>query len=309
MLRFGLGILVLIGLAACGPSIDKSKRLSSSSPEVEMFLGQALSGDPIRVTKSAPELTSVALSKRCSFPKASRNARIVYIKGFGRSAVDAKLHGVYKEESANSFGAILSHSNIDVVVTDTSQPIFLVIGSQSKNMWTLHTAPGVKIDGIAMNTEYGSSLANVPDGAKIGFVAKDGAPQEKCFESLVQPRTVEDMVAVNAQVGYKPTKDDLKKYKIYERNSKDWLQNKFPRKFGGQASDTVFADPKRGFKGVLIGALPTEPLKAQPITRVHYPEHLDVMWSNKREAIQAFVAEEREVFRNVQHEGLKSIAN
>ena len=309
MLRFGVGIAASMLLAACGPSIDKSKKLSSSDPEAVLFLGQALSGDSVRATKATPELTSVPLRKTCTFPKASRNAKTVYIKGFGRGTAGIKFHGVYKDESANSFGRLLSHPNIDVIVTDSSQPIFLVIGSTSKNMWTIHTAPGVKIDGIAMNTEYGSSIANVPDGAKVGFVAKDGSLQEKCFENLVEPITVEEMVAINAGVGYQPSKEDLKKYKTIEKNGKDWLQYKFPRKFGGPASDTIFADPERGFKGILVGPVPVEPLVASPITRVHYPEHLNVIWADKKDAIDTFVAEERAVLRNIQKGAINSIAN
>ena len=305
-----VSLMAALAVSACGSSstkIDKKERLQTSNAEDVLYLGNALSGNSIEVTRETPELVPVRHKAGCSFPKASADARVVYIKGFSQRHGGGWIHQRFKDEDANGLGVVDEHERLDVIVTDTAQPVFLVIGSQSTHMWTLHTGPGVEIDGVAMNTEHGSSIANLPKGAKVGFVSKDGSPQKKCFQSLVQPLTVEDMVAINRSVSYTPSDEELRKYEGYERKGRQWLKMKFPAKFGGPASETIFADASKGFHSVLIGPIPDDPLQAKPIRTVHYPAHLEVMWAPRKEAVEAMAGDERRAVKDLQKRSLRPL--
>lgn len=308
--RFGLCFAALVMLSACGAgggAIDKKQRLHSADDGQVMYLGQALSGDPIDLTQAKPELVAVNASRNCRHTRASRDAKIVYIRGYSRRFGDEKFHHRFLDEDANRFGAVDSHIPVDIVITDTSQPIFLVIGSLSKHMWTLNVAPGVKIDGVAVSTKYGSSVANLPSDARISFVSDKGSIQAACFKELLEPLTVEDLLAANARVGYEPSTDDLRKYETYEANGKRWMVTDFKRMFGGMPDTEIYAHPERGFYSVLVGALPETPLAAQPITRVHYPDHMSVMWAPRKEAIEAWVADERKIIKDMGNAAKASI--
>ncbi|MEM8616427.1 MAG: hypothetical protein AAGF20_05780 [Pseudomonadota bacterium] len=284
-LRFVALSGLALALQACSPAASPNSNapLQTANPDVSVPMGQVVRGAGIEKTQAQPDLIPVKLDRRCRLPKASRNARIVFVSGHTGGRKSKGLLTAYKDAKTRDYLSYQGHAPINLVVTDTSQPVFIVIGARSQNMWTLQTAPGVKIDGVILSAKHGASVANLPDEAKIGFVMGKGSPQKCAFEftKAIHP---DELIAANKRVSYQPTAQDLQRYERSYRDKLKWFKTTFPKKYGGEISEQIHSSASQGFGGVLIGPVPDTPFEAAPVTRVHYPEHMNVAWGTREEA-------------------------
>ena len=61
----------------------------------------------------------------------------------------------------------------NVVVTEKSAPVYLVLSSETNVLWNILAAPGATISNIALISNGAAGLANAPDGAAINVLADE----------------------------------------------------------------------------------------------------------------------------------------
>jgi len=78
---------------------------------------------------------------------------------------------------------------VDVLVTETRRPVYLVLSSYGTKVWSLHLAEGVKLEAVAVIGEHPQGLAHLPQGTAVRFVTSEGSPQRNCVITPVPPVT------------------------------------------------------------------------------------------------------------------------
>ena len=146
---------------------------------------------------------------------------------------------------------------VDVIVTDTSAPLYLVLqGGGFSRMWNIHAAPGVRIAHVAVVGGRYVGVANVPDGATVEFMADKKAT--KCGAlPFLKPNERWDAV-VRAKGGDSLMKEAVEKRTAKYRKYSRW----FKHNFGTSASHKLIGDDV--VDHALVGPLPASPDQRVP---------------------------------------------
>ncbi len=137
---------------------------------------------------------------------------------------------------------------VNVVVTETSAPVHLVLTSETNVIWNILPAAGAKISAIAVISRGGVGVAHAPEGAVVEAIY--GEALKRCD---VQParRPKDDWSFVqNAKGGGAPMKEALADNNARAGAYATW----FLKRFG--ASSEAGAIAHRGLGAVLIGPMP-----------------------------------------------------
>ena len=311
-------------LAACGPASGPQGTDLQTRLVVEEGAQPALYADIVtssighkRSEQPAP-FETIEITSRCTVPRASSGAKIAYVYtyGGGRNApvhhafvgedgeTDmhmriARMPGDDKMFSAGSAVAremealakarlLRTTRQLDVMVTETERPVYLVLASYDSLLWNLQLAPGARIDGVAVIAYNGGVLANGPDPSRVGFLNFRGSPHSKCYPSP-QGRAVPvaDRIAsakeLNPDINLGSYPDQWRA-ELAETNN--WYRRVLPRLVGGKADIVLNWANGGSFEGVLVGPVPEIRFASQPITRLQVPSHLQAVWGSRKHAEQ-----------------------
>ena len=292
--------LVGLGLAACVPTAptgpDLNMPLHASAEGEAPRYGQVMASVPFMDPQAAPPIESIKIDKRCRMPRASRDAKIVYVYSYAGGTNSPLIHA-YK--SAFESGRE-RHGRTDIIVTETSQPVFLLLESYNSVLWHLQAAPGVEIDGVAVLSYEGSSLANGPDSRRVGFLGFRGVENHKCFKRGGEPVPVELSVARAKENNYIADQSDRDEWNAKYRALMDWQGRYILQLIGGQIDEQIYRRGAGGFNAVLVGPVPETPFVGQAVTKLQVPDNLNVAWGLYEQAQQELDAIAQRELENLQ---------
>jgi hypothetical protein len=142
---------------------------------------------------------------------------------------------------------------VDVLVTETKQPVFLYLASYDPILWNIQLAPGAKIDGIVINAYEGGIIANGVDASRTAIMSHKAMLGQKCPDAKSP---------VPGHLGRKPD--------IY-----------IDRISGGGE-----------FRAMLVGPVPAQPFTPQPVTRLQISAIAQPFWGGREAAFRAFGGKE-----------------
>lgn len=308
-----------------GEAISPDQRVVTEDGMAMPMLAEVASGQPDLSAKAPPpSFETVDADKNCRMPRPSSGAKLAYVYTYGggvktplqyiadgdnAEAIKARMEmtrAVAKEVSrTGSFeqraiageyakfargNAVEWTRRIDVLVTDTSAPVFLVLTSYDSVMWNIQRAPGVQIDGIVVSAYEGGAIANGVDERRTGFMGFDGSPNRSCYlKGRGLPVPVEARIAsareMNPDIdlsGYR------EQWQADERAGMEFFRMELPRRFG-KVPKWVLANARgEAFKAVLIGPVPDTPFQQQPITRLQIPSYIAPYWGTRGGAFAYF---------------------
>lgn len=284
MKRFLGAILVTSLLAACsGPdlTVDTQTPLHRASDTDEPVYAQVVNPKILFDPAVMPPVETIPVGKRCSMPRASNGAKVVYINSYG-GGERSPLHNSYKGKE----GSREHHKRIDIVITETEQPIYLLLDSYNSVLWNLQKAPGVEVDGVAIISYEPSSLLNGPKPNRVSFHGLRGYPGKRCYERGGKPVSVKDRAAAARANGYEPTASDLQKYAETNREMKNWHERYIPRMIGKRIDEMIFPRNDGNYKAVMIGPIPATPIPGQPPEKLQVADYINVAWGTREAALQ-----------------------
>jgi hypothetical protein len=112
----------------------------------------------------------------------------------------------------------------EVVVTDTSAPLYLVLGGPAKALWNFHVAEGVKIARVALIADRDAAVANLPAGVPVSLIG--GQQAENCKAVPFRRPTTRWGIAERAKSD-PAAKDALDKRHIAHSSFDRWFEASF----------------------------------------------------------------------------------
>ncbi len=135
---------------------------------------------------------------------------------------------------------------VDVVVTDTKQPVQLVLANHSETIWNIQLASGVKLSSVTVLSREAAGVANLPDNVPLSI--PDGKALGKC--GIVPARKPHTRWAVMNRKSNNYNKDSARIWRKRYAKYDNW----FKRQFGASASQN-YVSASRG-SHVLVGPMP-----------------------------------------------------
>ena len=165
-----------------------------------VYWAQELVEDYRRPGAGTPTLlVPSALDGECGFPAPSPESLVAFVEIHGGKH-ETPLFLVNREDIAailddirNATGAAgeapnraelvrsASAGQVDVFVTETARPVYLMLAADDETLWSLQLAEGARLDGVAVFARRPQALANAPEAARLAFTVRDGSPQRGCF--------------------------------------------------------------------------------------------------------------------------------
>lgn len=308
-----------------GNIISPDTPLVVSEGKPAALMGQVSTGQPSLVNAAVPAVfEAIDAQPQCRMPRPKGNAKVAYVYTYGGGpktplhyiadganaeqiaqrikltkevarevAGQASFEASMIAREAASFArgnAIESASRVDVLVTETDAPVFLVLTSYDPVLWNIQTAPGATIDGIIVNAYEGGAIANGVAARRTGFMGNRGAPNSACRwkprgRAIPTEERIAGALELNSRfdaAGYRDQWDGQ-----YREDMKFYRQD-LPIKLG-QRPTWLLNDAKGGpFQAVLVGPVPDAPFEQQPITKLQIPSYVAPYWGPRRLAFKYF---------------------
>ena len=313
---------VLLCASACGNaggiSMSPSTPLVVADEESTLTYGKVSTGTPaLKVSALPAQPEVIRTSTSCRTPKASAGARAAYVYTYG-GGVRTPLHHINRKNTPEEIeerrrmirerkenaktamqrealgmaigNAVENSRQVDILVTETEAPVFLYLTSYNSVLWNIQRAPGVKIDGIVVNSYNAGAIANGVEASRTGFISFANSPGNDCYiGGQGRAITVDERVASARKLN---PNVDLRHYKA------QWAEeyreaNRFFRievkKLIGKRPEWILNNARGGkFNAVLVGPAPATPFEAQAITRLQIPSHITPFWGTRKNAYKAF---------------------
>lgn len=296
--RTGALTLIMLALAACSGGADRSAvpdgdpkagrkhdlRGYSYGPDVmagedeAFFWAQQAVSDYARID-DAPALTAVAdlPPASCHFPTPEEGdaVRFVIIERGVQEAPIYQFSSRDVGERAATFVKYYSASGgktkkvwsydgsdimrvVNVAVTETSAPVYLVLSSETNVLWNILPAPGVKLSRIALVSSGDIGLANAPEETGVNLLP--GSILKGCHTPSPMRRPQEDWGFVQnvKESGGSYADKALANNIRHASNYQHWLTENF----GAEGLSGRIA--QQGLSNVLIGPLPASPDERAP---------------------------------------------
>jgi hypothetical protein len=191
-------------LVACGEDLPKGDPTSSTSlgrfglrTESHIAVGFDMKAHFLKMLVSGynavdeakpASIEQVDEMPNCIFARPDSNAKIYLLSSrghrtgvgvytFGQDSVQEKAQVYVNEWRSNGYEPKPSTETdshrmelTNVIVTDTSQPVHIVLGSHSKVIYNFHIAPGVKITGVSLIGTASSGVANLPKDVPLAIL-------------------------------------------------------------------------------------------------------------------------------------------
>lgn len=277
-------VLVALGLAACNgddpipegePTVRSGRFDISVDHSVALTTGEkavwraAVTKHYVRPKVKEPpaSVSWIRLLTSCSFRGPSAGSKLTFVTA-GGSYSKTPAYTIYASslpERAQDYvsrwraqGGRPLHisgkgednfTDKNVYITDLSVPYYLVLHSDSKTLWNLVVAEGVKIDGVLLLAPRGAGIANVPAGVNV---AAFGQPMMRnCRINPLRPVHPDSGTARRAAEG-----DYLAQEAVANRRKTHNLFARwFRSEFGVLVSEVTIGGER--VKEVLIGPVPT----------------------------------------------------
>jgi hypothetical protein len=291
MRRFSTIIIAAVAavLAGCNPeaSVPSANPLEDRDREMRGFVynpdalsltetefawaQQALSGYRRASASDVPARIGRLRVAGCEFPVPTADER-VFLAHLGGGVQGTPMHWVAEDEVKSRAQAVLEGFTrrlspvqlenmtraqnrmavVNVVVTETTAPVYLVLGSEDAVVWNIQAAPGVRISRIAVISGRAAAVANAPPNARISALA--GSWTRRCGAYPHRMPRDDWGFIVNAQSanGRSGSLED-----IVRENKRDaaaynaWLARTFGIRRGADFAGAL------GVSNVLMGPLPT----------------------------------------------------
>ena len=288
-------------------------------------LGEVATGQPLLAADQVPvQFEAVDAEANCRMPRPSGGAKLAYVYTYGGGvktplqyiadgasaetirqrmvltkavAEEVSKNGSFEQAAIAREAAGFARGNavewttrVDVLVTETEAPVFLVLTSYNSVMWNIQRAPGVKIDGVVVSAYEGGAIANGVDGRRTGFMGVRGSPNSKCrLDGQGVPVPVEVRIAGARELN--PDFDPSGYRDQWEADYKaglDFFRTELRKRFGKQP-DWVLANARgNAFMAVLVGPVPQMPFEQQPVTRLQIPSYIAPFWGTRGAAFEYF---------------------
>jgi len=225
----------------------------------------------------------------CQLPKASRKSKVYYYYNY-ESTLRVPLYYAW----ANSDGEVDQETpwlkrpgRIDVVVTETKQPVYLVLGSYSSVFWNVQLADGVRLDGVSVVSYDASLISNIKRSRSVGFYSFRNQENRRCYSSPQQKKmSIEARVkAYRDSTGKEPRENDIEYWQREIDKSQKWFDEDLPKLIGKRADVIITRKPGGDSYSVLVGPTPPTPMKPQPIDKILYQQNVVPFWGDQ-EAIK-----------------------
>ena len=218
MRRKFLLVAMLLGLAACEeqkvadvpPTSDPGKRarmdvvgMKAKGTRVAIGANGAVhwfkaiaSGTHLSPASAFPaQVTRIDAEKRCEFTGPKEGALVSVVNLYG-SHTDTQIFPTTKELIATNVERLIDRSGdkvlmilgktaivnpyemVDLVITERSAPLHLVLASADQVIWNFVPAEGVEISHVTLLGKKDSGVANLPEGVPV--TAFDARMMKKC---------------------------------------------------------------------------------------------------------------------------------
>lgn len=288
-------------------------------------MGQVAVGQPSLVSAQLPAVfETIDAEPNCRMPRPSRAAKVAYVYTYG-GGVKTPLHYIADGADADQIAARMAMTKevakqvsreggfiegaiarefagfakgnavewakrVDVLVTETEAPVFLVLTSYNAVLWNVQLAPGAQIDGIVVSAYEGGAIANGTSARRTGFMGFDGSPNRSCrLDGRGKPVPTEVRIAGAKELnpdfdprGYK------ERWDAEYRDAQKFFSVDLRQKIG--KAPTWLLNDARGesFQAVLVGPVPTQPFAQQPVTRLQVPSYVAPYWGTRKGAFKYF---------------------
>lgn len=228
----------------------------------------------------------------CTLPRPSQGALVVFVEsqsGSGNSPLvwyheDKRERGYERSEPFERLEGAgprqISVQRMNVVVTETSRPVYLVLAAHDAVLYNLQLAPDVRLDGVALISSEGAALANLPQGVSAGFITGMNntvhPAQRHCFFSASTPFNA-DMAERELAIRYRVSERDREIFRKREADFRRWRQ--YIQAQTGAPGETISAHAPTG---ILIGEAPSSRLTYQPVSSIAYVSEFAFEWQGRR---------------------------
>lgn len=308
-----------------GEAIDPMAPVVVAKGQTPVTFGQVSIGQPNLASSEMPaQFEAIDADPNCRMPRPTQSAKVAYVYTYGGgvgtplqyiadgddaaeiAARIARTKKVAKQvaREGSFVQAALAHeaagfvkgntvewaTRVDVLVTETQAPVFLVLTSYNAVLWNIQTAPGAKIDGIVVSAYEGGGIANGVDAKRTGFMGFDGAPNRACrLEGRGRP--VPSEVRAASALALNPNFDPSSYKSQWDdeyRAGQMFFAQTLPRKIGKKPT-WLLNDARGGsFHAALIGPVPAEPFQQQAVTRLQIPSYVEPFWGTRKAAFKYF---------------------
>ncbi|MCB2097889.1 MAG: hypothetical protein KDE05_09670 [Parvularculaceae bacterium] len=138
----------------------------------------------------------------------------------------------------------------NVVVTEKSAPVYLVLSSETNVLWNILAAPGATISNIALISNGAAGLANAPDGAAINVLADERLDACRTPQPMRRPQDNWGFIRNSKESGAGYMKEAVANNNRYAADYSRW----FRETFGVPSESDAIA--QMGLSNALIGPMP-----------------------------------------------------
>lgn len=297
--------------------------------QTSTLMSQISTGQPDLVSTRVPTIfETVDAEPNCRMPRPSGAAKVAYVYTYGggvktplhyiADGADAELiaarmaitkeiakevarQGSFIEGAiAREFAGFVKGNSvewvkrIDVLVTETDAPVFLVLTSYDAVLWNIQLAPDAVIDGIVVSAYEGGAIANGVSSRRTGFMGFDGSPNRSCrLEGRGKPVPSDVRIA-----GAKELNPDFEPSGYIERWDEEYRDGQKFFSIGlrqkiGKTPTWLLNDARGGsFQAVLVGPVPETPFQQQAITSLQLPSYVAPYWGTRQGAFKYFGLEQ-----------------
>jgi hypothetical protein len=291
-IRVGLiGVAAFGLLAGCGGAAgsasgnswpDPSADVQVASGEPAVQIGQVMTGAAPNDASAEIAFETVKLDPRCRLPRASSGDKVVWVYTYG-SGFNSPLFHAYKSVKESG---VKRYERSDIIVTETEQPVYLVLDSYNAVLWNLQVAEGAKISGVFVNSYEGAAVANVPKGVRVGMAAFRGSDAKNCRRKMGKAASAEVRVAAaKDNTGYVASQRDIEKWTREYKEAQKRRATQVPKWIGSRIDADIFPNGSGGYAAALIGPVPDALMQPTPITSVKIGDNVDAVWSDRETAM------------------------
>jgi len=245
------------------------------------------------VASAAPaKFEPTHLSGSCYLPPPSDNAEIVFVEVYsgnetmplhfvGNDEMDDLRSYIERQGGRPDIDRLLESSaadQIDVFITETDRPIYLVLAAYDETLWSLQLADGVQLDGIAIIGYEAQALAHKPGRVLAAFAVVDDSPQQHCAVTPRRPVNENWRILHREREGQTNLTRTLDEARRGHSAFRSWLATRI-----GYPDRTVDAYQT---SHVLIGPKPENRMQYRPLTgaEVIYAPTATPVWGTDGDA-------------------------
>lgn len=244
---------------------------------------------------NAPARFEAASLSSCELPRPSEDAKVILVELYGGNnelplyfvsgkevaGVASYIEQTGERPSLDSMMKSNAADQIDILITETAQPVYLVLTAYDEIVWSLHLAEGAKLDGVSVIGDEAQALAHVPEGTPTAIVVLDQSPQRSCVVSPQNPVTDswKALKALNRKHGGDGFRRTIDKAERAHQAFRNWLQ---PRVGSVDLSLSAYQTSH-----VLIGPMPSAPIPYRPLTDavIAYSPSASPIWADEDTAV------------------------